>query len=169
MAEVRQGMMRALQCGGKAIVIMAVVWLSAPAAAAGRPGADWQYSVRLRPAKYRRAYLWIPPECRRVRGVILAMQNMLERPFMLDPTIRRTCAQEQLAEIWISPGESTGRPQPPDMLFKHAADIYQARYRLGIFRNPLCAHAGCCAFGRRPVRMGYGHSLPEAGFRSDHV
>jgi len=41
--------------------------------------AVWQYSVPLEKGTERRAYLWIPPDCRRVRGVLIGLQNMLER------------------------------------------------------------------------------------------
>lgn len=110
-----------------AILFLFIVFMTASLASAhGLIGAAWQYSVRLKPAKYRRAYLWIPPDCRRIRGVVLGMQNMLERPLMLDPIIRQACRQEDLAEIWISPGESTTGPQAPDMQFKHPAEDFAA-------------------------------------------
>jgi hypothetical protein len=110
-----------VQCSIPIVAVLGITSAAAcpdAAAAVAHYRADWQYSVRLKPQKYRRAYLWIPPTCRHVRGVILGMQNMLERPFMLDSTIRRTCSREHLAEIWIAPGESTAGRQAPDMLFK---------------------------------------------------
>lgn len=60
----------------------------------------YQYSVQ---AGSRRAYLWIPPECRQVRGVIVALSNMLERRWLEDPVIRHTATSESLGILWIGP------------------------------------------------------------------
>ena len=46
----------------------------------------YQYSV---PIENRAAYLWIPPECKQVRGVIISLANLLERRWLEDPIIRK--------------------------------------------------------------------------------
>jgi hypothetical protein len=62
--------------------------------------AVYQYSV---PAGARRAYLWVPPECKQVRGAVVAMANLLERTWLEDPLIREAATAECLAEVWIGP------------------------------------------------------------------
>ena len=52
----------------------------------------------------RRAYLWVPPDARRLRGVVVGLQNMLEKPMFEDPTIRQACSDAQLGIVWIAPG-----------------------------------------------------------------
>lgn len=62
----------------------------------------YQYSV---PIENRAAYLWIPPECKQVRGVIISLANLLERRWLEDPIIRKTAAQEGLGIIWVGPAD----------------------------------------------------------------
>lgn len=68
----------------------------------------WQYSVPIGNDPIRRGYLWIPPHCKRVRGVILGIQNMLEQMLFQDVTIRKAAADEDLAIAWITPADDTG-------------------------------------------------------------
>ncbi|MEP6748122.1 MAG: hypothetical protein ABJB86_10375 [Bacteroidota bacterium] len=56
----------------------------------------YQYAVNV---GNRQAYLWIPPGSKFVRGVIIALSNMLERNWLEDPIIRNTAAKEQLGII----------------------------------------------------------------------
>src|SRR5688572_21009263 len=73
--------------------------------------AEYQWSVPVvpsvaadmkdRPAS--RAYLWIPPDCRYVRGVVVGQQNMLEERILEHPEFRNTMAELGLAVVWISP------------------------------------------------------------------
>lgn len=62
--------------------------------------AVWQWSV---PAGEGRAYLWIPENCPRVRAVVLAQHNMIERGILEHATMRRTLADLGLAEVFIVP------------------------------------------------------------------
>ncbi|MGD0518849.1 MAG: hypothetical protein ABSA26_15040, partial [Thermoguttaceae bacterium] len=63
--------------------------------------AVYQYSV---PVGSRRAYLWIPPRCMRVRGIIISLANLLERNWLEDPIIRRAAEDEGLGIVWLGPG-----------------------------------------------------------------
>lgn len=63
--------------------------------------AIYQYSV---PVESRTAYLWIPPDCRQVRGVIISLANMVERDWLEDPIIRKTASEEGLGIIWVGRG-----------------------------------------------------------------
>src|SRR3982751_1924712 len=64
----------------------------------------YQYSV---PVGDRQAFLWIPPDCKHVRGVIISLFNLLERRWLEDPIIRKTASDECLAIIWVGPGRNT--------------------------------------------------------------
>ena len=62
--------------------------------------ADWQWSV---PMGNGRAFLWIPPDCVRVRAVVVGQNNMLEEGILEHAAMRRTLAQLGIAEVWIVP------------------------------------------------------------------
>lgn len=70
--------------------------------------AVYQWSVKCASLRGRRAYLWIPPKCQRVRGLIVACQNMLERPLFANPLFRQICTREGLGEVLIFPGHDKG-------------------------------------------------------------
>lgn len=80
--------------------------------------AEYQWSVPMpqSPTGERRAYLWIAPDCQRVRGLIIGLDNMLEKPMFEDPTIRQAAADSGLGIVWISPG-SEGKGTPLDLGF----------------------------------------------------
>ena len=50
------------------------------------------------------AFLWVPPAAQQVRGVIMAGMTLMEREFVKDPVIRRTCADEQLVIVFLKCG-----------------------------------------------------------------
>jgi hypothetical protein len=76
-----------------AILMACVVFSSLHAAV-------WQWSV---PDGSARAYLWIPEDCQRVRGVVLANHNMVEQGILEHPAMRGTLARLGFAEIWLVP------------------------------------------------------------------
>ncbi|MES2477143.1 MAG: hypothetical protein V4640_15265 [Verrucomicrobiota bacterium] len=61
---------------------------------------EWQWSVA---DGNSRAYLWIPPNCQRVRGVVFANHNMVEQGILEHPAMRRTLAGLGFAEVWTVP------------------------------------------------------------------
>jgi hypothetical protein len=67
----------------------------------GTAGTYWPYDTQ------RRAYLWIPPTCTKVQGVIVGLHNMLEKPMFDDPAIRTACTNANLAILFIAPGDCT--------------------------------------------------------------
>ncbi|MDR6944054.1 hypothetical protein [Mucilaginibacter pocheonensis] len=71
----------------------------------------YQYSV---PVESRTAYLWIPPKCKQVRGVIISLANLLERQWLEDPIIRKEAADDGLGIIWVGPAV---RGVKKDMVF----------------------------------------------------
>src|SRR5438094_6145129 len=56
--------------------------------------ADWQWSVPVESVTspetndHPRAFLWIPPNCQRVRAVVLGQHNMEEEPIIEHPKFR---------------------------------------------------------------------------------
>lgn len=50
-----------------------------------------------------RAYLWIPPDCQRIRAVVVGQHNMLEEPVLEHPAFRATLAELGMASIWVTP------------------------------------------------------------------
>lgn len=69
------------------------------------PAAEWQWSIETEGKKSGKAFLWIPPECETVRGVVFGQQVILEQAVFEDPQIRAACAREHLAILFLVPGQ----------------------------------------------------------------
>src|SRR5450759_2835702 len=69
--------------------------------------AEWQWSVTVKSEKPEagpaRAWLWIPPNCERVRGLVVAQHNMEEISILENPKFRKALADLDFAEIWVAP------------------------------------------------------------------
>jgi hypothetical protein len=71
--------------------------------------AEWQWSAEVASVvsdetkAHPRAFLWIPPGCTQVRGVVLGQHNMIEEGILEHPAMRRTLAEIGFAEIWVTP------------------------------------------------------------------
>ena len=71
--------------------------------------AEWQWSVPVTTVSSKenqghpRAFLWIPPNCRYVRGVVIGQHNMEEEGILEHPVFRANLSKLGLAEIWVSP------------------------------------------------------------------
>ncbi|WP_217633191.1 hypothetical protein [Mucilaginibacter sp. NFR10] len=69
--------------------------------------AVWQWSVAVKPAGTKRdpsrAFLWISPNCKQVKAVIFAQNNMEEQSILEDPQFRKEMGKLGVAEIWVSP------------------------------------------------------------------
>lgn len=50
------------------------------------------------------AFVWIPPQAKQIRGVVLAGMTLMEREFVRDERIRHACADEQLAILFLKCG-----------------------------------------------------------------
>ncbi len=62
--------------------------------------ADYQFSTPVRGGQAdSRAFLWIPPKCEHVRGLLLGQQVILEKRVGDDPIIRAACAKENLGIV----------------------------------------------------------------------
>ncbi|MEJ6979719.1 hypothetical protein WG906_04615 [Pedobacter sp. P351] len=71
--------------------------------------ADWQWSVEVKgvisneTTDHPTAFLWIPPNCKQVRGVVVGQHNMLEEGILEHTKFRKTLTQLGFAEVWVSP------------------------------------------------------------------
>jgi hypothetical protein len=70
--------------------------------------AEWQWSVAVSSPsgltnETPRAFLWIPPDCERVRGVVFGHHNMEEEGVFEHPTFRKTLGELGFAEVWVVP------------------------------------------------------------------
>jgi hypothetical protein len=67
----------------------------------------FQYAAPIATAKGERmAYLWIPPQAKQVRGVVVGGMSLMEREFAQDARIRQACADQQLAIVFLKCGLS---------------------------------------------------------------
>jgi hypothetical protein len=69
--------------------------------------AEWQWSVEVKSEKptngTARAWLWIPSDCKHVRGVVVAQHNMEEISILENPKFRAALARMDYAEVWVAP------------------------------------------------------------------
>lgn len=64
--------------------------------------AVYQYSVL---EGDRRVYLWVPPSCNAIRGLIVAFKNLTEQRWLEDPIVRGAAKDECLGVVWIGAGK----------------------------------------------------------------
>ena len=86
-------------CLAKFVLMM--LWLRPLASASG---AVYQYSVQ---DGDRRVYLWVPPTCGHVRGLIVAFKNLTEQLWLEDPVIRAAASDECLGIVWVGNGHQS--------------------------------------------------------------
>ena len=71
--------------------------------------AEWQWSVpvsnsiSVETSAPSQAFLWIPPNCKQVRGVVVGQHNMLEEGIFEHKAFRKALSDIGFAEIWVSP------------------------------------------------------------------
>lgn len=121
--------------------------------AAGLPAAEWQWSVPVDSITLRdgqqhpRAFLWIPVECSRIRGVVVSQHNMLEEGILEHPYFRQTLSDLGLAEVWVVPGFD-------DPVFRFDQGMGEKFDRM---MNALAAESGYAELAFAPI-VPMGHS-----------
>lgn len=71
--------------------------------------AEWQWSASVdsitlpNSSEHPRAFLWVPPDCKQVRGMVVGQNNMIEEGIFQHPDFRKTLARLGFAEIYIAP------------------------------------------------------------------
>lgn len=71
---------------------------------------EWQWSVTLKnwvsdeTGRNPEAFLWIPPDCGRLRAVMVGQHNMSEETLFEMPAFRKSLADMGVGMIWVTPG-----------------------------------------------------------------
>lgn len=69
----------------------------------------WQWSIPVDSVfsgetnAHPQAFLWIPENCKQLKGVVFAQHNMTEEPVLEHPRFRKTLADLGIGEIWVTP------------------------------------------------------------------
>ena len=163
---------------GKVLLLSTALYL-VPALA---EAAEWQYSVPAEGSVTRRAYLWVPPDCRHIRGLLVGLQNMLEKPMFQDPEIRRACADSGLGIVWIAPLTENNQeklrnnfgPEAWPTLQQMLADLAKESGYSEITTAPLLpvAHSAATPFVWGMDNLGAAHIiaiLPYKGWFTGHI
>jgi pimeloyl-ACP methyl ester carboxylesterase len=96
------------------LVLLLLVCICSDAAAA-----VFQYAIPVAAKKREStAFLWIPPEAKQVRGVVMGGMTLMERELAADPQIRAACAEQELAIVFLKSG--LGAVDVPNVLEKLA-------------------------------------------------
>ncbi|HTN19746.1 MAG TPA: hypothetical protein VL125_04690 [Pelobium sp.] len=71
--------------------------------------AVWQWSVPVKTIisnetkDHPQAFLWVPENCKHIKGVVFGQHNMLEEGILESPAFRKKMTKLGFAEIWVSP------------------------------------------------------------------
>lgn len=69
----------------------------------------WQWSTKVSGSistetkDHPQAYLWIPENCKQVRGIVFGQHNMIEEGMLENSYFRKVMAELDFAEVWVSP------------------------------------------------------------------
>lgn len=106
-------------------LIFSFLLLSFGFSVTGSAQAIWQWSAPVNSITstetnaHPNAFLWIPPNCKQVRGVVFGQHNMLEEGILEHEAFRKTLTELGFAEIWITPAID-----PPFNFNKGAGDAF---------------------------------------------
>lgn len=132
---------------------LVILWLGA-AAVFSTLAADWQWSQEVTAvtlgngAAHPRAFLWIPPNCRRVRAVVFGQNNMIEEGILEHPTFRSTLTELGMAELYIAPTFDT---------WQNATNNAETNVKFAALLQALAAESGYGELADAPVVV-VGHS-----------
>jgi hypothetical protein len=76
------------------------VWLVFCTSLVARADTVWQWSA---PMGTGRAFLWIPPDCKQIRAVVVGQNNMIEQGILEHDCFRKEMSRLGVAEIFIAP------------------------------------------------------------------
>ena len=107
--------------------------------------AEWQFAIETG-RQNGRAFLWIPPTCERVRGIVIGQQVVLEKVVFEDPAIREAATRENLALVLLIPA-AIGEYDDHD----HGAETLQR------ILDGLAARSGYAELAQAPL-LTLGHS-----------
>ncbi|MFO1528340.1 MAG: hypothetical protein U1F77_01095 [Kiritimatiellia bacterium] len=119
--------------------------------------ATWEFCTPIEPSDAS-VRLHIDPAVKEVRGLILALDNLLEKPLLEDPALRSMAREENLAIAWIAAASDGSRPfdkgvDPKNGGLEHL-DAALAR---------LARQSGCAELERAPwIPIGHSAGVPFA-------
>lgn len=137
-----------------ALAAAAVEPFPSPFAGQVLDSAVWQYCAELKGIPSRdtgnpvRAFLWVPPEAKKIRGVVVGQFNMTERPILESPEFRGRLAKIGWGCVWIDTGMFGGH-------FDHTVAENNAKMQ-AVF-DALAETTGLDYFRTIPF-IGIGHS-----------
>lgn len=65
---------------------------------------QWSTSVKSDYSPISEAFLWVPEDCKQIKAVVFAQNNMEEFSILTSNVFRKEMAALDIAEIWVSPG-----------------------------------------------------------------
>lgn len=72
------------------------------------PGQVWQWSIPVKGGHNKMgpspAFMWIPPNCKKVRAMVIGQNNMEEFSILENQPFRDSMASVNIGMIWVSPG-----------------------------------------------------------------
>lgn len=95
----------------------------------------WQWSVRVEGYKHPEindnptAFLWIPENCKEVKGVVVGMHNMIEEGILENTKFRQSMRDIGFATVWVTPGLdmvfdfNKGAGESFESMMKQLADV----------------------------------------------
>jgi hypothetical protein len=100
-----------------------------------------------------RAFLWVPPDCDRIRAVVIGQHNMQEEPILEHPAFRREMAALCFGEVWVTPAMGSNHFRfdrgAGAMLDRLMATLAERSGYAGLARAPLVpiGHSAMASFG----------------------
>jgi hypothetical protein len=91
---------------GLLLSVAEITWGQSALTYVTSPTVPWQWSVPVKGGRTNadtRAWLWIPPSCKKIKAVIVAQHNMEELSILENPAFRQSMNDLGMAEIWVSP------------------------------------------------------------------
>ncbi len=122
------------------------------------PGQVWQWSVPVQFATgfgQPRAYMWIPPNCSKVRGFVIGQNNMQEFSILENQPFRDSLATINFGVIWIAPAfdfQYNVQEGARDVFVQMMADLATAS-GYGEVKNVPCVPIGHSAASNFPFEF----------------
>jgi hypothetical protein len=102
---------------------------------------EWQYSVPISGSDSR-AWLWIPPTCKRVKGIVMAQQVILDKYALESPIMRKMAEENDLAFVLVNPMIWTPKTGNESLTFINELAQISGYHELAIAPILTLGHSG---------------------------